>query len=246
MNEIFGPTIQGEGHSAGIHCMFVRLADCNLACTWCDTPYSWAFTRAKIAKHQSATERSGEPYSRDRETTMMSIDEIWTRLSSFWPMFDVPTSVIISGGEPMLQQHNLVQLCKLLQTHQHKVHIETAGTLRPIDDLDFYVDQFNVSPKLAHSGNDPARSITDALFAYSCNDKAWFKFVVKTLDDLNEVSEIADTYKIKRQRIQVMPEGQKLAHNLEVLDVIKKKAISMGFGISLRSHVILWGDKRGV
>ena len=37
VNEIFGPTIQGEGKSAGREVKFLRLSGCNLACTWCDT-----------------------------------------------------------------------------------------------------------------------------------------------------------------------------------------------------------------
>ena len=45
VNEIFGPTIQGEGPHTGRLVGFLRLAGCNLACSWCDTPYSWDWTK---------------------------------------------------------------------------------------------------------------------------------------------------------------------------------------------------------
>ena len=43
--EIFGPTWQGEGPSAGQVAAFVRLGLCNLTCAWCDTAYTWDRSR---------------------------------------------------------------------------------------------------------------------------------------------------------------------------------------------------------
>jgi 7-carboxy-7-deazaguanine synthase len=40
INEIFGPTIQGEGPMAGMRCFFVRFAGCDYDCSWCDTKYA--------------------------------------------------------------------------------------------------------------------------------------------------------------------------------------------------------------
>ena len=43
VNEIFGPTIQGEGSTVGKPCFFLRVAGCNLHCGWCDTYYTWNY-----------------------------------------------------------------------------------------------------------------------------------------------------------------------------------------------------------
>ncbi|MFT6627957.1 MAG: 7-carboxy-7-deazaguanine synthase, partial [Flavobacteriales bacterium] len=47
ISEIFR-TVQGEGPSTGVVSTFLRLAHCNLRCTWCDTPFTWDWTRHDV------------------------------------------------------------------------------------------------------------------------------------------------------------------------------------------------------
>src|SRR5262249_7493061 len=86
VSEVFGPTWQGEGPSIGRRCGFVRLGRCNLACTWCDTPYTWDWERYDPAK----------------ELHRRAVTEVVSDLEAM--AIDM---VVISGGEPMLQQSHL-------------------------------------------------------------------------------------------------------------------------------------------
>ena len=84
--------------------------------------------------------------------------------------------VVITGGEPLLQQRELKPLVDALRVERGwRVEVETAGTIAP--DLD--VDQWNVSPKLANSGNPRDRRYKpDVLRAFEATGRAAFKFVV--------------------------------------------------------------------
>lgn len=238
INEIFGPTIQGEGVNTGKHCMFVRVSRCNLTCTWCDTPFTWAHTEAKAAKHQS-----GVIYERKFEEREMSADEVFRHLRMLHPD---PTMVVISGGEPMLQQKELEPLVKLLKEADYSVDIETAGTIAPV--VEMFTNgsvHYNVSPKLKHSGNIMRVAYNPVAIEALINQGADFKFVVKTIEDLDEVAEYQQRHQIPSRRIWIMPEGTNIEtikiHGLSIAD----NALRRSWNITLRNHVWLWGEERG-
>ena len=165
---MFAPTVQGEGINTGQVVGFLRLANCNLACSWCDTPYSWDWKR----------------YDKSAETTEMDLADIANTIKNW----NVPR-VIITGGEPLMQQEEIYKL--IVMCPDIKFDIETNGTITPLLTLSDLVDTFNVSPKLSHSGDIWKKRIKDnALmqFANLAQDgKAHFKFVCETVKDLNEV-----------------------------------------------------------
>jgi 7-carboxy-7-deazaguanine synthase len=244
VNEIFGPTIQGEGPAAGRHCMFVRLANCNLECTWCDTPYTWAFSESKKAK----LEKPYEGHKSD-EIHNMSEDLVFEQLCRLWPMRSHPTIVVISGGEPLMQAEMLEPLVGMLRSLNHRVHIETAGTLFPTALLSTVVDTYVVSPKLAHSGNILSKRWKPEVLSYfGALGKAWFKFVVRNVSDIEECDELVLESGITPSRVMLMPEGTtaEALLNTERNEVLVEEAVKRGWGFSFRSHILLWGDKRGV
>jgi 7-carboxy-7-deazaguanine synthase len=241
ISEIFGPTIQGEGAAAGRHCLFVRLSLCNLECNFCDTPYTWAFTEEKASK-------MNKPRVFDRESHQIEMTpaEVLDALAKLWPIYDKPTLIVISGGEPMMQQTDLVVLAAMLATWGHQVHIETAGTIKPTPELNLRVTQYNVSPKLEHSGNPLNKRYKPFILAdFVRTGKAWFKYVMTSEEDFAEIDAQVAEVGIPANRVMVMPEGTSPKRTIEVARTIINGAQERGYGLSFRSHVLIWGDKRG-
>ncbi|MFJ9446420.1 7-carboxy-7-deazaguanine synthase QueE [Kitasatospora sp. NPDC101235] len=243
ISQIFGPTVQGEGSAAGRHCLFVRLFGCNQVCFWCDTPYTWAVTDETAART-----RSGQRYDRDDPAyglKPMSATEVLDELKALWDIENRPTIIVISGGEPMMQQRELVPLLEQLRAWGHEVHIETAGTIAPLPELDALVTQYNVSPKLGTSGNRLAtRYKPEVLTALRDTGKAWFKFVA-TEDwepDLAEVDQMVTDVALAPQRVMVMPEGSDSKTNVATAQKVVDATLERGYGLSFRTHVLLWND----
>src|SRR5579863_4505152 len=100
-------SIQGEGSRAGLPCIFVRLTGCNLRCSWCDTEYSF--------------------YGGKKVTAEQVFEEVEHLTSP-------GTLVEITGGEPMLQERELVPLLQRLLDSGYKVLLETSGE-RPLENV---------------------------------------------------------------------------------------------------------------
>jgi organic radical activating enzyme len=223
--EIFA-SVQGEGPSAGEACAFVRLSRCNLACAWCDTAYTWRFTG---------------PGAYDRKAEQVVLDEadVAERIRALGQ-----DRLVITGGEPLLQGAALARLVARLPGTT--IEIETNGTVAPHPGLDPRVDQYNVSPKLAHSGNPAERALVpERLAAFAADPRAYFKFVVASPGDLGEVLALAERYAIPGERLFVMPEGTDSACLRERTAWLADWAGMHGVRVSDRLHIHLYGDTRG-
>jgi 7-carboxy-7-deazaguanine synthase len=93
-------SLQGESTHAGLRCVFVRLTGCNLRCSWCDSEYT--FTGGQ------------------RMTAEQVFDEV-TRLSPHGGLVE------ITGGEPMLQERELVPFMQRLIDAGYTLLLETSG-----------------------------------------------------------------------------------------------------------------------
>jgi organic radical activating enzyme len=227
INEVFGPTIQGEAIHAGQLVGFIRLANCNLACSWCDTPYSWDWER----------------YDKTKEIVEYSIDDL-TDVIRLWEV----DRVILTGGEPLLQQDGLWELA--MANPLVKFDIETNGTIAPQPHLVDVIDMFCVSPKLAHSGDIFKKRIKlTALerFAFLArSNKALFKFVCKGEEDFQEIEMLREELKIPKRNVWIMPEGANIETQMETLQKLVDPVVNSGYNLSTRIHVLAWGSKRGV
>lgn len=234
--EIFA-SLQGEGPSAGRPCVFVRLSRCNLACSWCDTAYTWRFIGDNRPHRDDLT------FERSENQITLDVREVVMRILALRP-----TRLVLTGGEPLLQAPALARLIPILKeaVPALEVEIETNGSVPPPHALAALVDQFNVSPKLAHSGNAPALALVPELLRdWSANLKAWFKFVVASPDDLAEVAELQALYRIAPERLFVMPEGTESAPLRERSRWLAEAALKHGWRFSDRLHIHLYGDTRG-
>lgn len=229
VSEVFGPTVQGEGPSTGRRCGFVRLGRCNLDCSWCDTPYTWDWTG-----------KNGTVYDPAVELSRVNLTDVADQVLAMGVGL-----LVVTGGEPMVQQRSVAELCNMLDGIE--VEVETNGTIMPQAYTTEQVARYNVSPKLANSGVDlDRRIIVDTLVAYRDTGKAAYKFVAESPACLDEVATIIGQAGISDDLVWVMPQGTDTTtlagHNTAVADEV----IARGWNLSGRLHVQLWGNRRAV
>jgi 7-cyano-7-deazaguanosine (preQ0) biosynthesis protein QueE len=222
VSEVFGPTLQGEGPSAGQRAGFVRLGRCSLNCSWCDTAYTWDWRR----------------YDPASELHELAVGDVAEQIRAM----RVPM-VVITGGEPLLQQRGVVEL--LRQLPELRVEVETNGIHEPDAALCDHVDQFNVSPKLSNSGIDRARRYRpDVLRAFLATGKAVFKFVAREPVDLDEIDAMVSDCGLTN--VWVMPEGTDATTVVSRLQELSDPVLARRWNLTPRLHILLWGDQRGV
>ncbi|MFD5593904.1 7-carboxy-7-deazaguanine synthase QueE [Streptomyces griseorubiginosus] len=209
----------------------MRLGGCNLSCRWCDTPYTWDWT---------GIGDSGRAYRAADELHPMSWREVWDRLRAY----DVPM-IVVSGGEPLSQQRRLLPLLWAATRDGRRIEIETNGTLAPLPEVVETGVRFNVSPKLAHSGDPEVRRLVpESLTALAAVPGTAFKFVCRSAADLDEVADVVDRY--GTTPVWVMPEGQTPEDVQCHLSALGDAVVERGWNLTTRMHVAVWGDRRGV
>lgn len=208
VSEIFY-TLQGEGISIGIPAVFLRLSGCHLRCTWCDTKYTWDLKSGK----------------------KMKLAEILKAIKKY------PTKhLVVTGGEPLIQQNELIKLFKKLPDHY--IEIETSGSLPTF--INQYINHYNCSPKLSNSKNK-----TIKLEKFPA-EKTYYKFVVDNKKDLKEIKEFIKKYKITREKVFLMPQGIKKRELLKRSKWLAEICKQENFRFTPRLHINLWGNKRKV
>jgi organic radical activating enzyme len=223
VSEIF-ESLQGEGVSSGAPCVFVRLAQCNLHCSWCDTKYTWDFER----------------YRYEDEVHEQSVAEV-ARIVNAAPS----RRLVLTGGEPLLQQRALKEFFARLAP-DIAVEVETNGTIVPDPSALSRVNQWNVSPKLANAG-DPAqfRIRPEALTVLRDTGRAYLKLVVNGEADLAEADALIARLAWPSDRVVLMPEAADREQLRARSFAVAEAARARSYRFSSRLHLELWGGRRG-
>jgi organic radical activating enzyme len=219
-------SIQGEGVNTGKPAIFLRLGLCNLACTWCDTKYTWDWGQ----------------YDPEEQIKEMSPEEVEREILRYSCRY-----LVVTGGEPMIQQRQLIPLLERLKNKEFDIEIETNGTIVPAAGLVNLIDHWSVSPKLGNSGNSlSSREVPEAYEFFGALSSSHFKYVIENHDDFVEVQSIIPKYNLAAERIILMPE----APNREVLLQRSRWLVELckaqGYLFSTRLQILLWGNRRAV
>jgi len=235
LSEVFY-SIQGEGLYTGVPSVFIRTFGCNLFCRWCDSKFS----------NEDTSERFD-----------VSVDEIINDVQKYINC----NHVVITGGEPLLQHEELVELVNKLQKKKYFVTIETNGTKYY---KDLKPNLWSISPKTSNSFELNQDELNDLFLDHQLKlhqrnnnlDNLYefvkskipcqFKFVVSDKNDLDEMEQLVKDHGIQKDTVQLMPEGKtaefQRSKSLEVVELCKER----GYTFCTRLHIYLWGELRGV
>jgi 7-carboxy-7-deazaguanine synthase len=218
-------SVQGESSFAGVPCIFVRLAGCNLRCAWCDSEYT--FTGGY----------------------KLSEDEVVAEVEKLAPV----KLVEFTGGEPMLQEKELVPLMERLLGQGYELMIETSGE-RPLERVPRAVHKI-VDVKCPGSGEGGSFRMAN-LECLTERDEV--KFVILSREDYEFARDFIREHGLERRAGQVLlspafsktPSGARSTENC-VLDPRELVEWMLADGVparlSLQIHKYVWEPlKKGV
>jgi len=165
-------SLQGESTHAGLPCVFVRVTGCNLRCSWCDSEYTFA------GGHK------------------MTPEEVLTEVEGLSPNGGL---VEITGGEPMLQEREVVPLMQKLLQASYAVLLETSGE-RPLDKVPAAVMKI-VDVKCPDSG-EPDTFRIENLETLQPHDE--IKFVLSTRTDYEFARDFAAKHNLSSRANAVL------------------------------------------
>lgn len=222
VDEIFGPTIQGEGQLAGTVTNFVRLGGCDYRCSWCDTMHAVDPEHVSKWRDMNATQIAAEV----RELTPKLPGGSW---------------VTISGGNPAIWQTELLGLVYTLQRDKWRVNIETQGSVP--NQAFRAADLVTISPKGPSSGmkldldklDDCVGGCAKAVFKFVVADDADFEFAKSVANRGMYWLPVYVQPLTKEGRFEYRWLCEKVASDPELSN----------WRVIPQLHVLAWGNERG-
>lgn len=218
-------SVQGESSFAGLPCIFVRLAGCNLRCSWCDSEYTF------------------------KGGYKQSLEEIEATIATLAPV----RLVEFTGGEPMLQERELIPLMERLLAEGNTLMIETSGE-RPLAAVPAAVYKI-VDVKCPGSGEGGSFRLEN-LRALTTRDEV--KFVLRDRTDYEFARDFISQHGLAERVGSVLlspafhklPRPQRTAENCELdprLLVEWMLEDGVPARLSLQIHKFIWEpQKKGV
>lgn len=224
MVEVF-QTVEGEGTRAGFPTTFVRVFNCNLRCTWCDTPYSYAPAKPEY---------------------LAAVSEIVEQVRQY------PNKhICLTGGEPLMHGHKSLVLIKALADidYVEDIHIETNGAihlgpfhrLRENDERVGKKVRFILDYKLPASGE--TEKMLPENFAY-LRDSDEIKFVIANEEDFHHAVDILG--RLVQKGIPLFSPVWETMRPEKLVSLILEHRLT-NVKLSLQIHKVIWEpDARGV
>ncbi len=218
-------SVQGESSFAGLPCIFVRLAGCNLRCSWCDSEYT--FTGGyKLAE-----------------------DEVVAEIAKLAPV----KLVEFTGGEPLLQERELIPLIERLLGTGYELMIETSGE-RPVENVPKAVHKI-IDVKCPGSGEAGRFRMTNLA---SLTERDELKFVITNRDDYEFARDFIRTNALESRGAQLLlspafsktPSLERSTANclLDPRELVEWMLVDgLNARLSLQIHKYVWDpQKKGV
>jgi organic radical activating enzyme len=219
VNEIFF-SVQGEGKCLGTSAIFLRLSGCNKTCSFCDSKHSWF------------------------EGKEMSITEVIKEVKQY-----NCHHLVITGGEPLLQQNELIDLMEHLLNKYPFFYFEceTNGSIKPKQRLMELMNLFTVSPKFEESFK--YSKVFSEMENHGQRAQVVFKFVIDKQEDINQVLNFNAKYNYLGYTVYLMPCGttrEEINSRFPMLfEIVKKSELCHLFRVTDRLQIQAYGDKRG-
>ncbi len=247
VNEIFGPTIQGEGKKIGTPSVFVRFGKCNMRCEGFEVEYE---TPSGIKKCSCDSFHASDIAFREQWQKYDTAQQLITEVEKFLP--DYKADIVITGGEPLLywDDEEFQEFMKHFIQKGYALTIETNASLDLKIEHEWQKELlFSMSVKLSNSGEPLNKRVNIGALKEIIDNtkKSYLKFVIDK-EFLPKASAEIDAIisQIPKCNIYVMPLGD----TAEIIDrnslSVIEYAIEKGYMYSDRLHIRVWDNKRGV
>lgn len=228
-------TLEGEGEYVGYPSVFMRLSMCNLTCigfasedspNGCDSYISWT------VKNKMTFTEVFQLLEEGNFINKLQNGAIWK----------------ITGGEPLVQQKQLLKLVEAFYIKYDFIPIidfETNATIMPDNKwvTDFKAT-FTTSPKLTTNGDPEEKTYKPEVLKWHKENGSGFKFVISRSEDIDEIwrKYVKDENRINipTDRIWFMPCCGSREEHIERAPAVAEYAKALNVKFSPRLHLLLW------